>query len=167
LVFGKGDLAGVAVPQLDPGLQNLPGSGGGIVDHPEEKLFPQGDQGGRHYKKLLSVWFQEYIMSSEIENKFLFELKHAALPLVELGLYDSPGEFIKDVTSDFIKHKIQFYKKQLKTFEKKYNMSFNALSKKLETGASIPEEDDWMEWEAADNMLKVWKKAAEETGICA
>jgi hypothetical protein len=106
-------------------------------------------------------------MSSEIENKFLFELKHAALPLVELGLYDSPGEFIKDVTSDFIKHKIQFYKKQLKTFEKKYNMSFNALSKKLETGASIPEEDDWMEWEAADNMLKVWKKAAEETGICA
>jgi hypothetical protein len=106
-------------------------------------------------------------MSSEIENKFLFELKHAAVPLVELGLYDSSGEFIKDVTSDFIKHKIQFYKKQLKIFEKKYNMSFNALSKKLETGASIPEEDDWMEWEAADNMLKVWKKAAKETGISA
>ena len=99
-------------------------------------------------------------MSSDIENEFLVELKEAAVPLVELGLYKSPEEFIKDVTSDFIMHKIQFYKKQLKKFEKKYNMSYDALSKKLETGASISEEDDWMEWEAAQNMLRVWKKAA-------
>jgi len=106
-------------------------------------------------------------MSSEIENKFLAELNHAARPLLKLGLYDSPGEFIKDVTSDFIKHKIQLYEKQLKTFEKKYSMSFDALSRNLETGASIPEEDDWMEWESAENMLKVWKKAARETGISA
>ena len=26
--LGEGDLAGVAVPQLDPGFQDLPGSGG-------------------------------------------------------------------------------------------------------------------------------------------
>jgi len=45
----------------------------------------------------------------KIENEFLAELNHAAGPLLKLGLYDSPGEFIKDVTSDFIKHKIQFY----------------------------------------------------------
>ena len=135
-----------------------------------EKDGRRGSDGriaGRDYKKLLSTWFQEYIMSSKIENEFLAELNHAAGPLLKLGLYDSPGEFIKDVTSDFIKHKIQFYKKQLKTFEKKYSMPFDALSRKLETGASIPEEDDWMEWEAAENMLKVWKKAARETGISA
>jgi hypothetical protein len=46
-------------------------------------------------------------------------------------------------------------------------MPFDVLSKKLETGASISEEDDWMEWEAAQNMLKVWEKAAKETGISA
>jgi hypothetical protein len=118
-------------------------------------------------KKLLSTWFKDYIMSSEIENEFLVELRQAAGPLVELGLYNSPGEFIRDVISDFIKHKIQFYNNQLKTFEKKYSMSFDTLSRKLETGASISEEDDWMEWEAAQNMLKVWKKAAKETGISA
>ena len=106
-------------------------------------------------------------MSSEIENEFIIKLNHAARPLLKLGLYDSTGEFIKDVTSDFIEHKIQLYKKQLKTFEKKYSMSFDALSRKLETGASILEEDDWMEWEAAENMLKVWKRAAIETGISA
>jgi len=38
LGLGKGDLAGIAVPQLDPRLQDLPGSG--LVDHPEEELFP-------------------------------------------------------------------------------------------------------------------------------
>jgi hypothetical protein len=35
LGLGEGDLAGIAVPQLDPGLQDLPGSRGGLVDHPE------------------------------------------------------------------------------------------------------------------------------------
>jgi hypothetical protein len=32
-------------------------------------------------------------------------------------------------------------------------MSFSDFSKKLEPGATIKEEDDWMEWEAAVNML--------------
>jgi len=40
LGFRESDLAGSAVPQLDPGLQDLPGSSGGLVDHPEEELFP-------------------------------------------------------------------------------------------------------------------------------
>lgn len=106
-------------------------------------------------------------MSSEIENEVLTELKYAAKPLVELGLYDSTREFIRDITSEFIKHRIELYKNQLKAFEKKYGMSFGAFSKKLEKGASIPEEDDWMEWEAAKNMLKVWKQAAQETGTSA
>ncbi len=46
-------------------------------------------------------------------------------------------------------------------------MGFKAFSKKLEKGASIAEEDEWMGWEAAENILKVWKKAAREIGISA
>ena len=106
-------------------------------------------------------------MSSEIEAEVLTELKYAAKPLVELGLYGSTREFIQEITSEFIKHKIEFYKKQLKVFEKKYGMSFSTFSKKLEKTASIPEEDDWMEWEAAENMIGVWKKAAKESGTSA
>ncbi len=106
-------------------------------------------------------------MSSKIENDFLTELRYAAKPLVDLGLYDSTREFIRDITLEFIKNKVESYKKQLKFFEKKYGMSFSAFSKKLKKGASIPEEDDWMEWEAAENMIKVWKQAARETGIIA
>ncbi|MCZ7402231.1 MAG: hypothetical protein O8C61_08415 [Candidatus Methanoperedens sp.] len=106
-------------------------------------------------------------MSSEIEAEVLTELKYAAKPLVELGLYGSTREFIQEITSEFIKHKIEFYRKQLKVFEKKYGMSFSAFSKKLENNASIPEEDDWMEWEAAENMMGVWKQAAKESGTSA
>ncbi len=106
-------------------------------------------------------------MSSEIENEVMAEFKHIAKPLMELGLYDSTREFIRDVAKDFIKHKIEIYKKQLKAFEQKYRMSFDAFSKKLEKGASIAQEDEWMEWEAADNMLKAWKQAAKETGVSA
>ena len=40
LGLGEGDLACIAVPQFDPGLQDFPGSDGGLVDHPEEDLFP-------------------------------------------------------------------------------------------------------------------------------
>ncbi len=106
-------------------------------------------------------------MSSEIENEVLAEFKHIAKPLMELGLYGSTKEFIRDVASEFIKHKIEIYTKQLKSFEQKYRMSFDAFSRKLEKGASIAEEDEWMEWEAAENMLKAWKQAARETGTIA
>ncbi|MCZ7381298.1 MAG: hypothetical protein O8C64_06980 [Candidatus Methanoperedens sp.] len=106
-------------------------------------------------------------MSSEIENEVLSEFKHIAKPFMELGLYDSTREFIRDVTAELIRHKIEIYQKQLKAFEQKYSVSFNAFSKKLEKGASLAEEDEWMEWEAAKNMLKAWKQAAKEIGISA
>ena len=57
-------------------------------------------------------------MSSEIEADILTELKYAAKPLVELGLYGSTKEFIH-------------------------------------------------EWEAAENMIEVWKQAARKSGTCA
>jgi hypothetical protein len=106
-------------------------------------------------------------MDVSSDLRVLTELKYAAKPLLELGLYGSTREFIREITSEFIKHKIEFYKKQLKAFEKKYGMSFSAFSKKLENSASIPEEDDWMEWEAAENMIGVWKQAAKESGTSA
>lgn len=39
LGYRESYLIGVAVPQLDPDLRDLPGSGDGLVDHPEEKLL--------------------------------------------------------------------------------------------------------------------------------
>lgn len=98
-------------------------------------------------------------MSSEIENEVLTELKYVARPLMELGLYDSAREFIIDITREFIKHKIELYKKQLDTFEKKCGMlKLFQINWKM---AHQSQKDEWMDWEAAENMLK----AARETGI--
>ncbi len=106
-------------------------------------------------------------MNSVIEKEVLAEFKHIAKPMMDMGHYDSTGEFVRDVTRDFIRHKIETYRMQLKDFEQKYRMTFTDFSKKLKKGASITEEDEWMEWEAAKNMLKAWKLAAKETGLSA
>ena len=56
-----------------------------------------------------------------------------------------------------VKHKLDRYECIIEKFERKYSMDFSDFSKKLERGAAIKEEDDWMEWEAAINMLGAWK----------
>ncbi|VVB95497.1 Uncharacterised protein [uncultured archaeon] len=34
-------------------------------------------------------------MSSEIEKEVLAEFKHIAKPMIDMGLYDSTGEFVR------------------------------------------------------------------------
>jgi hypothetical protein len=58
-----------------------------------------------------------------------------------------------DSAPAFFRDKISYYEHAIKKFERRYGMSFSDFSKKLEQGATIKEEDDWMEWEAAVNML--------------
>ncbi len=106
-------------------------------------------------------------MNSVIEKEVLAEFKHIAKPMMDMGLYDSTSELVREVTRDFIGHKIETYRIMLKDFEQKYHMTFTDFTKKLKKGASIKEEDEWMEWEAAKNMLKAWKQAAKETGLIA
>ncbi len=76
--------------------------------------------------------------------------KHDSAPAFFRGL-------IRDVTEDMISH----YEHTIKKFERSYGMSFSDFSKKLGEGATIKEEDDWMEWGAAINMLGAWGEIAE------
>jgi hypothetical protein len=63
-------------------------------------------------------------MNSVIEKELLAEFRHIAKPMMDMGLYDSTREFVRDVTRDFIRHKIESYKMELKAFEQKYHMIF-------------------------------------------
>ena len=73
-------------------------------------------------------------MNSVIEKEVLAEFKHIAKPMMDMGLYDSTREFVRDVTRDFIRHKIETYRMKLKDFEQKYHMTFTDFSKKLKKG---------------------------------
>ena len=67
--------------------------------------------------------------------------------------HDSSPAFFRGLIRDVTENKLGYYEHVIKKFERRYGMSFSDFSKKLEQGATIKEEDDWMEWEAAVNML--------------
>lgn len=94
--------------------------------------------------------FKENIIPKYIQNCILKEIKqiendklaiNISKNIIDLGI---KCELIYDISTALNKY-----------YKSKEN------SRKLETGASIPEEDDWMEWEVAENMLKVWKRLPE------
>ena len=93
-------------------------------------------------------------------------LEQIARPFVETGIYQSRDEFVKDLVKDVVAGKVSLYEKKIKGFESKHG-SFKEFTRKLVRGASPKQEDLWMEWEGARNMLKAWKRAAKELGSSA
>jgi hypothetical protein len=64
---------------------------------------------------------------------------------------------LKDVAS----RKIKAYEGKIKRYEAKYG-SFEQFSQKICGKATPLQEDQWLEWEAAINMLKAWKSVTSE-----
>lgn len=83
-------------------------------------------------------------------------LEHIAKSFVESGIYESTDEFISDLLKDMAARKIKAYEKKIKTYETKYG-SFEKFTREIGGTASPKQEDQWMDWEAAMNMLKAWK----------
>jgi len=98
------------------------------------------------------------------KTEFTERLEELARPFVELGIYDSPQKFFKDVIRKIAAEKIKAYQRTINKYQKKYG-SFEKFTKKLEGKAKPEFEDEWMDWESAINMLEAWKKASEELGI--
>jgi len=67
--------------------------------------------------------------------------------------HDFTRTFFRGLIRGMTENKLRYYEQVIKKFERRYGMGFSDFSKKLEQGATIKEEDDWMEWEAAVNML--------------
>lgn len=116
---------------------------------------------GRALETYISVSREEFVRMNTIDHKLTHDLYKLAKPFTDVGLYDSTTTFFKGLIRDVIEHKISHYEHIIKKFERKYGMSFSDFSKKLEQGATIKEEDDWMEWEAAIHMLDAWAETAE------
>ena len=99
-------------------------------------------------------------------TRYTKTLEQIARPFVETGIYESRDAFVEDLVRDLIAGKVSLYRKNIKAYESKHG-SFQKFTRKLGHGASPRQEDQWMEWEGARNMLKAWKRVARELGSSA
>ena len=92
-------------------------------------------------------------------------LEHIARSFVESGIYESADEFVSDLLRDVASRKIRAYEKKIKMYEAKFG-SFEEFTRKMQGSSSVRQEDQWMDWEAAINMLNAWKRVTCELGSC-
>ena len=93
-------------------------------------------------------------------------LEHIAKSFVESGIYESADAFVSDLLKDVAVRKIRAYERKIKTYEAKYG-SFEKFTRKIRGKASARQEDQWMDWEAAMNMVEAWKRVVCELGSSA
>src|SRR3970040_263032 len=97
-------------------------------------------------------------------NRNLTILEAVSRPFVRAGLYDSEEEFLADLVRDLAQRKIKSYKNKVRKFEKKHQ-GWEKFTQELQGKATPQREDEWMEWEAARNMLKAWEELRKELKI--
>ena len=79
-------------------------------------------------------------------------------PLVKMGIYGSQEEALKNLVLRHVQEQIDEAKQKIARFQRKYGISFEEWSESLASKATIEEEDDWMEWESARDMLESWQR---------
>jgi hypothetical protein len=92
-------------------------------------------------------------------------LESIAKFFVESGIYESTDEFVCDLVKDVAARKVRAYAKKVKAYVMKFG-SFQEFTRKLQGRASVRDENQWMGWEAAINMLTAWKRVTTELGFC-
>ena len=93
----------------------------------------------------------------------LKELDRVAQPLIRAGVYASAEEFLRDTVRQLARHQIAAWQEVIQGFEKKY-ISWEKFSDATLDTATIPQEDEWMEWESARRMLAAWQNLLKELG---
>jgi Arc/MetJ-type ribon-helix-helix transcriptional regulator len=99
---------------------------------------------------------KDELMTSQEFGK---ELEHIARPLVEAGIYESQEAFVRDIVKDIATNRVRTYESAVRRYRAKHG-SLERFGTKIKGKASPKQEDDWMEWEAAEAMLRAWKKVA-------
>lgn len=96
-------------------------------------------------------------------------------PLLKRKVFTSEEEAIRELLKTYILQQISALKRDIRRFERKYGMSFQQFGQYLhersrllqEKGLSqderrrlsqaiMQEEDDWLEWKAAEELLESW-----------
>jgi hypothetical protein len=101
---------------------------------------------------------------------------HAVLePLIRRKVFADEQVAVREITRDYVRHQVETLIREIRGFERKYGMSFdrfaeyvharsdllvsgelNAMQKQSLGQALMREENDWLDWKAAQEMLDSW-----------
>ncbi len=80
----------------------------------------------------------------------------------EAGIYTSQEDFVRDIVKEMAMHRIKTYEKAVNRYRAKYG-TLQRFGAKIKGKATPKQEDESMEWEAAEGMLAAWKKVAKSS----
>jgi hypothetical protein len=105
----------------------------------------------------------------------------AVEPLVRRRIFDSEEQAARTLVRDYILRQITSLRREVGRFERKYGMSFERFSEYLHERSALleasqleptqrqalgqavmREEDDWLDWKAAEEMLENWLGVRQE-----
>lgn len=101
---------------------------------------------------------------------------HAVLePLIRRKVFANEQAAVREITRDYVRHQVEGLIRQTRDFEQRYGMSFDSFEEYLHTRSALltsgdlgpaqkqrlgqalmREEDDWLDWKAAQEMLDSW-----------
>lgn len=103
-------------------------------------------------------------------------------PLIKRKIFATEEEAIRELTRDYVMRQIATLQQELSRFESKYGMRFERFGeyahersallvadtlapaqRQALSRAIMQEEDDWLEWKAATEMLESWLGLRDET----
>ena len=82
--------------------------------------------------------------------------------LVATQKYKSLDEALYALAIGEVDRKIAKYRRRINHLKKKHDMTFDEFTTHLRGRANIEQEDDWLEWEAAIDMLSDWEATKRE-----
>jgi hypothetical protein len=82
--------------------------------------------------------------------------------LVATKKYKSLDEALYALAIGEVDRKVAKYRRRINRLRKKHGMTFDEFTAHLRGKATIEQEDDWLEWEAAIDMLSDWEATKEE-----
>lgn len=86
-------------------------------------------------------------------------LKTVAGELVQTGAYKDEQSALKSLAIEQAEKKIAAYRRTIKRLERRYKVrSLTEFTRLIKGHATLQQEDDWLEWKAAVEMIEGWQQ---------
>jgi recombinational DNA repair ATPase RecF len=104
-------------------------------------------------------------------------------PLIRRNIFTSEEEAIQELVRDYIVRQLEILQNEIHQFERKYGMNFQQFHQYLHERSALlekkalpmkrlqalnmavmQEEDDWLDWKAARELLENWLGLRQEAG---